>query len=446
MNAQDIYGKTPLDYQQRSAAEEIEQILLEQGGQYGYSQTSETRILNLLDQVRLAEGEKDMGRLHALLESDLPANGVLSIRLLNRLASHISRTGDPVEAVITAPLQIGGRLTVAAGEEVEGTVMNVQRASNRYQQAQLEIEFCNLVHGGGARTRISSVLTRVDNAREQVYKGQIIGISFPHAFSERLSWGFRIVGITHPLLAQALNAAVLAWQKEYSREIILEPGADMFLKILAPEKLKKLPGGLVAAAAVPPALAGIIQQFPIRAATPNNIPSDLINILILGSRTQLEAAFEEAGWLQAQKLSLTSGIKTFASLAEQKGYKEAPVSALLLDGKKPDLVYQKQTNTFAKRHHIRVWKYAQSYQDREMWLASATHDIGIGVLRGGTQWIHRIDPEIDRELAKVKDDLLFTEGVEWFSLIERPAVPWHTMNATGDEIRTEGKLLILSMR
>jgi hypothetical protein len=445
VNAQDWYGNTPLDYQRQSAAQEIEQVLIEQGGEYGYTQSAEARILHLLDQVRQAEGENDLNRLHTLLESDLPANSVLSVRLLTRLASHVSRAGDPVEAVVTAPLEVEGRITVTAGTKMEGTVLNAQRASNKYQQAQLEIDFCNLIDRSGTITPIALILTDVDNARERVQEGRIIGIPFPQAFAERLSWGIRMVGMAHPLLAYALEAASLGWQKEFSREIILEPGVDMSLKIMAPEKSKELPGDSVPVMEIPSGLAEIIQGFPLRTTTAGNVPSDLVNVLLVGSQSQLAKAFESTGWLQAQKLSLTSGLKTFSSLAEQKGYSEAPVSLLLLDGKKPDLVYQKQTNTFAKRHHIRIWKNSQSYQGRELWLGAATHDIGIRVMKGGTRWVHRIDPQVDREQAKVKDDLLFTGCVGWFSLVERPAVPQRTMNATGDEIRTVGKLLVLSL-
>jgi hypothetical protein len=309
----------------------------------------------------------------------------------------------------------------------------------------LQIEFCNLVHASGARTPIAAVLAEIDNAREQLNDGLIIGIPFPQTFSGRLSWGLRIVGVADPLLAHALEALSLGWQKELHREIILEPGFDMSVKILAPEKLKELPDGAPAVGSVPSDLADLIKRFQVRTTTANHVPSDLVNVLLVGERSQLIRAFESAGWTEAQKLGVKSGLKTFASLAEQKGYSEAPVSLLLLEGKKPDLVYQKQTNTFAKRHHIRIWKSSQLYQSRELWLGAATHDIGISVQRGGTHWVHRIDPEVDREQTKVKDDLLFTECVEWFALLDRPEVPRRTMNATGDEIRTEGRLLVLNL-
>jgi hypothetical protein len=445
VNATDAYGNTALDYQQHSPAVLLEEVLVEHGGQRGYTQSAQARVLHLLEEVRTAGREDDLPRVRALLETDLPANAVLSVRTLTRLASHEARAGDPVEAVVIAPVERDARVAVAAGTRVEGTVLRARRAVTKYDQAQLEIDFCNLIHADGARTPIAALLSEVDNAREQVREGQIVGISFPQAFSDRVSWGVTAVGLVHPLLGHAFEAALLGWQRELSREIVLPQGTDMFLRVMAPEKLPPVPVVSGPIRETPSSLADLATAFPLRATTSSNAPSDLVNVLLVGAQSQLEAAFEQAGWHPAQKLTLTSGLKTFASVAQQSGYAEAPVSLLLLGGRKPDLVYQKQTNTFAKRHHVRIWKYAATWEGRELWLAAATHDIGIAVLKSGHSWYHLVDPQVDREQAKVKDDLLFTSRVDWFSWIERPGVPRRSTNATGDELRTQGRLLVLHL-
>lgn len=46
---------------------------------------------------------------------------------------------------------------------------------------------------------------------------------------------------------------------------------------------------------------------------------------------------------------------SFFAVADHHGYKTTPVSTLLISGREPGLVFQKQLNTFAKRHHIRIW-------------------------------------------------------------------------------------------
>ncbi len=445
INAEDAYGNTPLDYQRRGA-QPLEDVLMEQGAQRGYTQSAQARVLHLLDQVRQAEREGDAQRVHALLESNLPANSLLSIRLLTRLSSHESRPGDPIETVVIAPVEAGGRVVVvAAGARVEGTVLHARRASTKFEQAQLEIDICTLINPGTGGVPIAALLVDVDNARERVQDGRIIGIPFPHTFSERMSWGSHMVGMVNPLLAKALDTATLGWQKRFNREIILEPGTDMTARVMAPESLHEVSGATLRTVQIPPGLAGIIGRLPARTTTTHNVPSDLVNVLFVGGPSHVAAAFEEAGWRSAQNLGVTSGLRTFASLAQQSGYPEAPVSTLLLNGRKPDLVYQKQTNTFSKRHHIRIWRYEAPYEGRELWLGAATRDVGIAVAKAGRSWIHRIDPQVDREQVKVRDDLQFTGRVDWISLVDRPDVPRRTTNGTGDTIRTEGRLLVLSL-
>lgn len=78
-------------------------------------------------------------------------------------------------------------------------------------------------------------------------------------------------------------------------------------------------------------------------------------------------------------------------------------------------------------------------------MASATHDIGIGVGRKGTQWYHLIDPEIDKERQKVADDLLFTGVATGYTLDDRPDAPRRAGNATGDELRTDGRMMVLHL-
>lgn len=167
--------------------------------------------------------------------------------------------------------------------------------------------------------------------------------------------------------------------------------------------------------------------------------------MLVGSRDQIEAAFEAAGWEKPVKAGIRSDFKIFVALAESKGYQEGPISALFLNGQKPDLVYQKQNNTFTKRHHIRIWKTQESLEGREVWIGAATHDVGIAVHRHRPHWVHRIDPRIDGEREKVADDLSFTRMVKSMSLVPRPGAPKAAQNAVGDSLTTDGGMLVVRL-
>jgi len=122
---------------------------------------------------------------------------------------------------------------------------------------------------------------------------------------------------------------------------------------------------------------------------------------------------------------------------------EGPVSTLLLEGRPPDLVFQKQNNTFASRHHLRIWHWPETFHGKEVWVCAATHDIGIDFSQRDYTSIHRVDPQIDRERAKVVNDLLFTGKVRALALVERPEAPTSGQNATGDAFKTDGRMAVL---
>jgi hypothetical protein len=165
--------------------------------------------------------------------------------------------------------------------------------------------------------------------------------------------------------------------------------------------------------------------------------------LLFGTEDALRRAFTEAGWAGAASLTPLSKFETLRALAEDRGYSEAPVSVLLLDGKPPDLVFEKTNDTFARRHHLRIWRRPGNFRGKPVWAVAATHDIGIDFSEAERTFIHRIDSQIDRERDKVVNDLLFAGHVEAFDLVERPAVPRQGRNATGDNLETDGRIAVL---
>ena len=165
----------------------------------------------------------------------------------------------------------------------------------------------------------------------------------------------------------------------------------------------------------------------------------------IGSRETLDQAFHAAGWQTAAELSLRTEARTFFAVADQHAYRQAPVSTLLVFDREPDLVYQKQTNTFAKRHHIRIWSTAKIWNGQAVWIAAATHDVGIDFSERAKTFTHRVDPDVDLERTKVLSDLRFAGCLESISFMARPSVPGTSENATGDAIRTDGRLAVLTL-
>jgi hypothetical protein len=197
----------------------------------------------------------------------------------------------------------------------------------------------------------------------------------------------------------------------------------------------------------PRALIGLVnrQPFQTRAQKPPK-ESDITTLMFIGSQEELQGAFAGAGWSQASKLGEKSKLETLRALAEDRGYSEAPVSILYLDGRPPDMVFEKTNNTFSKRHHLRIWLRPDPYRGQPVWVCAATHDTGIDFSAKDRTFIHRIDSQIDLERSKVVNDLVLTGKVQSLEMVDRPNVPRNGQNATGDNLTTDGKMAVLILR
>ena len=380
----------------------------------------------------------------------LPAGTAVQIRLASKVGSSVSKPNDPVEAVVIAPVMADDVYAIPAGAPVHGVVAQAQ-PSAAGQRAVLLLQF-TAVDVAGSATPISARVTAVDNARERVDdRGQIDGVLASDTPAGRVDAEVSKLGDRLGGLGNLLSSATKAVTRRVDPEIDYEAGVEMTLQLTAPATLKA-PGGPgphgklrpVSDAAGLAALA-VAEPFQTVAQKPPK-DSDLTNLMLIGDKQQVEQAFADAGWHAASSLNPLSKFETLEALAEDKGYSEAPVSVLFLEGKPPDIVFEKLNNTFARRHHLRVWFRPERFDGRPVWVVAATHDMGISFSAPNRTFIHRIDSSIDREREKVANDLIYSGHVASMLLVARPAIPRNAQNATGDNLATDGKIAVLVLQ
>ena len=143
---------------------------------------------------------------------------------------------------------------------------------------------------------------------------------------------------------------------------------------------------------------------------------DPVNIILIGTKEELEKSFEKIGWCKAEKLNLKSSEKMVRKFLENKPYPNAPFSNLYLFGRKQNIGFQQSIgNSPRKRHHIRFWaintdkeidpldlkfwtKRQRIKPDKIFtWVGAGSEDIGFAFSRFTYQLSHRVDPEIDKE-------------------------------------------------
>ena len=450
INREDMYQDTALDYLIYSPSFEIQTLLIEHGATSGFLAAS-YQYLKATNEC--SAGNPDLSRLPTSPNAVLTPGLTLSLRLDAAVYSDRSRTGDPIEATVTYPLcKAGenisckdGELLIPPGTKVNGTVLFAQKAPNKYSRSLLVLDFSNIVHMPDKRSPLYAHVLGVDNARETVRNNEILGIIQPHS-SKKISIAMVAIGAGNPIAGYAIKGVQTVYGLSLRREISYPAGTDIQAQIVRYSILKeKLAWTGWPQLTVDSQLQDLVFNAPMRTTATNGTPSDPTNLMFIGSEQELIAAFSEAGWLQANDLNVKSAMKVATATLRQTGYNDAPMSTLLLQGQPPNLVFQKSLNTFAKRHHLRVWKVKQDYNGRNVWVAAATHDIATTSERAGTKWSHRIDPHIDRERDWVETDLLFIGTAKARAEVDRPKAPKQLSNATGDDIVTDGKMSVVEL-
>lgn len=188
-----------------------------------------------------------------------------------------------------------------------------------------------------------------------------------------------------------------------------------------------------------------------RARTADGLLADPVNLAIRGSRDTLIDTMHEAGWVEAERITLKSSLKVIGSVLRARSYANAPVSNLFVFGRKQSLAFQKEVDSNpSKRHHIRFWHVPSQVSlpggyDVD-WVGAATYDDAVGLSLFTFQLTHSIDGDVDVERDFVVDTLKAAHRVEHVKRIERFFPGYEHRNGGGDKFFTDGSMVIVDLK
>lgn len=384
----------------------------------------------------------------------LPAGTPFEIRIQQPISSYSSPAGTKITGILISPVNDHGKILVPLGTTIQGSIVEVRKVGLglAHETAEIELRFDHLLLADGTPVPLQVHITEVENARESINrKGCIQGIRSTSTLSSRASGIVGTLAFGDPIAAIFTTAGSASVLRFSEPEITLPAGTELLARLSAPldlpdAKVESVPP-IVTTPEERDALADMVRRLPFRTFTSGKkeIPSDLTNLAFIGSADALTRAFNAGGWVIVDSLTAESTYSTIRSVAENQGYRRAPMSILVLDGKPPDYAYAKTLNTFSKRHHLRIWTTTQAWQGEPVWTSSSTHDIGIGFSKKDKTFIHLIDSHIDNERAKVVNDLIYTGCVSGVQLVTRPWLPADAKNGTGEALITDGRIAILQL-
>src|ERR1700756_3709230 len=225
---------------------------------------------------------------------NIPSGKSFWVRLLDPVASYSSKPGTFIRAVLIQSPDCDGAPVFPAGLEVDGQVLAARKVGLGFvhETASLEIIFDRIVTADGSVLPIASQVVEVDNARETVRKGKIRGILATYTPQGRITDGLGHLPSFNPYSAPSLLVYRL-FTVLPEPEIYLPPGTDLRLRLNVPLYVGDQPELPQVPFQMDEIERGdvemLLQKNTARTFTGKGKEADLVNVLFLGAREQMDS-------------------------------------------------------------------------------------------------------------------------------------------------------------
>lgn len=173
-------------------------------------------------------------------------------------------------------------------------------------------------------------------------------------------------------------------------------------------------------------------HVPSYTTTGDGLAGDPVNVALIGTLEQLQTAFANLGWSEADRLDLASSWRMIRAFVFDSSYPTAPFSTLYLFGRGQDIGLQKAIdNSPRKRHHIRFWALSLTQaqatwgaigfwlnterppdDERVLWVGAGTRDTGLSLTRLTLQITHATDSDTNAERNYIIAELTNNRSID----------------------------------
>ncbi len=381
----------------------------------------------------------------------IPAGQTVWIRLTAPVSTYSAKLGDLIHGVVTDEVVCGGETVISLGASVQGTVQSVRKVGLgfRHETAALKFEINQIEVTPDTTLFVIGDVAEIDNAREEVSNGVVHGIRSTNTLQGTITSRFKYLPRLNPYPDIGLLVFKATFPIFPEPEIYLPAGADIEVKLAAPVINPPSIGTAETTqidAMNPVELRSLVASLPGRSTTESMITADVVNFAFIGSQEQLASAFEHAGWQTADPINRHSIMRNVYAFLKNASYPNAPMRPFLLDGRDPDMNWQKSLNTYAQRDHMRVWEWEGTASTGPIFLGTATHDKSAGISFKRRQFVHHIDVNIDAERSKVIRDLRAAGCVKAVYFVPRSGIAPSGFNSIGDPITTDSAIAVVELK
>jgi hypothetical protein len=353
-----------------------------------------------------------LAALQGPVRQGLDRTGVFSggtpvpIRFTHSLAAGRDRAGSAIAVQTMADLEAGGCVLVPAYAPILGTVVASEPGRLFGKRGYLALRFDSLLAAPGVWVPLAATLDSLEWAPHGAWPGRGIVTGRPRSVRGFVG-AAGAAGVAGVAAGVGLIPAVAFTGVNLVRR---GPGAQIFagergaLRLHAP-LVVRIPGRCERPApARDLSLVASLPPLPPRASNQRGTAGeDPINLLLGGTREEVDSAFTRAGWLRAEPSTFGALAREAEAIVLARRDSVAPMSHEFYRGRVEDLRFERASPSARVRHHVRLW---QADSSGTLWAAAATQDVGVLVSARRRTVTHRIAPQIDRERELLVGELL----------------------------------------
>ena len=191
-------------------------------------------------------------------------------------------------------------------------------------------------------------------------------------------------------------------------------------------------------------LREMINFLPPRTVDGEGREGDMLNLIFIAKRDDLEVAFERAGWVKTEK---SKPAIFWHLLWQRKHYVKLPMSRLYVFGRAQNYSYAMPdpASIVARRHHLRIWKTDYQVDGTPVWVGAATHDVSIQIEIKKLRIFHRIDPQVDAERDFIARNLADTRLVTHEEYLHCVDPVFKGQTTTGGTYYSDSRMLLVDL-
>ena len=198
----------------------------------------------------------------------------------------------------------------------------------------------------------------------------------------------------------------------------------------------------------PLSLDEMLAHLPRRVTSRSGTPGDMVNLLIIGTKTQVADAFKAAGWVQPDPNAEDAIVHAIEDTIKGTAYSQMPMSNLFLFDRPQDFGFVEgmPIQIVAERNHFRLWRAPWlDAGSHTVWAGAGTHDVGIEKDSAG-KLTHIIDPDVDQERDYILETLQDAGKVKKKEYVTPQDPVKQALTATGDVYRSDGRILVVYLK